>query len=428
MTAKWEKQEGNEGILTFEVDVETFEHALDIAFKKVVKTVQIPGFRKGRIPRKIFENRFGVESLYQDAIDIVLPDAYKKAMDETDIFPIVQPEVDIETVERGKDLVFSAKVTVKPEVDLGEYKGLEVEEQDTDVTDDDVEEELERLREQHAELIVKEEGEVEEGDTVVMDFEGFLDGEAFDGGKGENQSLEIGSGQFIPGFEEELTGKKAGEETEINVTFPEDYHADNLAGKEAVFKVKIHEIKVKELQELDDEFAKDVDEEVETLAELREKQKEQLASRKKQDAENKKRETLIEKATNNAEVDIPDVMVKSELDRMINELEQQLQMQGMTMEMYYKFSNQDEAAIRDQMKEDAAKRIKTNLTLNAIFDKEELEVTEEEVNEQLENMAKMYNMDIDNIKSMLGANTESIKEELKFKKTVDFLEDNSKTA
>ena len=274
MSAKWEKQEGNKGQLTFEVPAEEFNLALDKAFKKVSKDVQIPGFRKGKIPRGMFEKRFGVESLYQDAVDIVLPEAYSKAIDETDIFPIAQPEVDIEQIEKGKDLVFTAIVEVKPEVTLGDYKGLEVEEESVEVTDEDVENEINTIRERHAELVVKEDGKVEDGDTAVIDFEGFLDGEAFEGGKGENHSLEIGSGSFIPGFEEKLIGKEAGEETEIEITFPEEYHAENLAGKDAVFKVKIHEIKSKELPELDDEFAKDVDDEVETLDELKKKKRE----------------------------------------------------------------------------------------------------------------------------------------------------------
>src|SRR5699024_10298221 len=329
MSAKWEKQEGNEGVLTITVSAEEFDRALDQAFKKVVKDVEMPGFRKGRIPRNIFEKRFGVEALYQDAVDIVLPDAYVKAVEETGIEPVAQPDVDIEHIAKGEDLVFKAKVTVKPEVSLGEYKGLEVEEQDTTVTDDDVDEELERLQEQHAELIIKENGTVADVDTVVIDFEGFVDGEAFEGGKAENHSLEIGSGQFIPGFEEQLIGKQSGDETEINVTFPDDYHAEELAGKKALFKVKIHEVKAKELPELDDEFAKDVDDEVETLDELKTKLKEELQKQSEQAAENEKRETLIEKASNNAEVDIPDVMIESELDRMVQEFEQRLQMQGL---------------------------------------------------------------------------------------------------
>ncbi|HLS10152.1 trigger factor [Lentibacillus sp.] len=426
MSAKWEKQEGNQGVLTFEVSAEEFDKALDQAFKKVVKDVQIPGFRKGKVPRKIFESRFGVESLYQDAVDIVLPDAYTKAVEETEIEPIEQPEVDIEQIEKGKDLIFKATVNVKPEVTLGEYKGLEVEEQTVEVTDEDVEHEIEHQREHHAELIVKEEGNVEEGDTVVMDFEGFIDGEAFEGGKGEDYSLEIGSGQFIPGFEEELIGKTAGEETEINVTFPEDYHAEHLAGKDAVFTVKIHDIKTKELPELDDEFAKDVDEEVETLDELKEKTKENLQNQREQEAENEQRETLIEKASDNAEVDIPDAMVETELDRMLQEFEQRLQMQGMTLDMYYQFSGQDKDDLKEQMREDAGKRVKTNLTLEAIYYAENLEVTDEDVEEELNNMASMYGTDAEQLKQMLGGNTDALKEELKGKKAIDFLAEHSK--
>src|SRR5690625_4036945 len=342
MTAKWEKTEGNDGVLTVTVDAEEFDKALDQAFKKVVKDVEIPGFRKGRVPRKIFEHRFGVESLYQDAVDIILPDAYMKAVEETGIEPVDQPEVDIEEIEKGKDLVFTAKVTVKPEVELGQYKNLEVEEQDTEVTDEDVENEIEALREQQAELVVKEEGEVEEGNTVVIDFEGFMDNEPFEGGKGENYSLEIGSGQFIPGFEEQLIGASSGDDVDVNVTFPEDYHAEDLSGKEALFKVKVHEIKEKVLPELDDEFAKDVDDEVETLDELKEKIKERLLEQKQLDADNQKREQVLLQASENATVDIPEVMVENELEQMLNEFQQSLQVQGITLEMYTQFSGQDE--------------------------------------------------------------------------------------
>lgn len=428
MTAKWEKQEGNKGILTFEVPAEEFDQALDQAFKKVVKDVQLPGFRKGRVPRGLFEQRFGVESLYQDAVDIVLPEAYSKAVDEADIFPIVQPSVDIEQIEKGKALIFTAEVEVKPEVTLGEYKGLEVEEESVEVTDEDIEQELKNLQEQHAELVVKEDGEIAEGDTVVIDFEGFTDGEAFEGGKGENQSLEIGSGQFIPGFEEKLIGKKPGEETEIDVTFPEEYHAENLAGKEATFKVKIHEVKAKELPELDDEFAKDVDDEVETLDELKTKKKEQMLEERTQAAETAKRESLIEKASDNVEVDIPDAMVENELEQMLAEFEQRLQMQGMTLEMYSQFSGQDEDALKEQMKEDAAKRVKTSLTLEAIANAENLEATEEEVNEEIDKMAGMYGVDKDQLVQILGGNTETIQNDLKIRKAIDLLVEHSKAA
>ncbi|WP_068674533.1 trigger factor [Oceanobacillus sp. Castelsardo] len=426
MSAKWEKQEGNKGVLTFEVPADEFEKALDQAFKKVVKDVQMPGFRKGKVPRGLFEKRFGVEALYQDAVDIVLPGAYGKAVEETDIFPIAQPEIDIEQIERGKDLIFTANVEVKPEVKLGEYKGLEVEEQSVEVTEEDVDAEINRIRDRHAELVVKEEEEIQEGDTAVIDFEGFLGEEAFEGGKGENHSLEIGSGQFIPGFEEQLIGKKSGEDTEVKVTFPEDYHAEELAGKEATFKVKIHEVKSKELPELDDEFAKDVDDEVETLDELKQKKREQLEEERKQNAENEKRQQLIEKASENVEVDIPDAMVETELDQMVREFEQNLQMQGLTMEMYSQFSGQDEAALKEQMKEDAAKRVRTNLTLEAIAKAENLEVAEEDINEELEKMASMYGMDAKQIVPLLGGNTEVIENDLLMRKAIDFLAENSK--
>lgn len=426
IVAKWEKQEGNKGELTINVSAERFDEALDEAYKKVVKTVNLPGFRKGRIPRNIFENQFGVESLYQDAVDIVLPSAYEAAVDQTEIFPIDQPEVDIEQIEKGKELVFKAIVTVKPEVKLGEYKGLEYEAEDVEVTDEEVEKALEDLRENQAELVLKEEGTVENGDTVVIDFEGFIDGEAFEGGKAENHSLEIGAGQFIPGFEEKLVGKPANEDTEIEVTFPEDYHQAEFAGKEATFKVKVHEIKQKELPELDDEFAQDVDEDVETLAELKEKKKEELLTSKKTEAENKKRESLLTQAAENAEIEIPEVMIETELGNMLQEFEQRIQMQGMTLENYYEFSGETEESIREQMKADAEKRVKSNLTLEAILEKEVLEVEESDIDAELDEMAKMYGMEKEQILGMLGGNADVLKEDLKIKKALNFIVDQAK--
>ncbi|CUB22815.1 MULTISPECIES: trigger factor [Bacillus] len=423
MSVKWEKQEGNEGVLTVEVDAETFNKALDDAFKKVVKQVSIPGFRKGKVPRGLFEQRFGVESLYQDALDILLPVEYPKAIDEAGIEPVDRPEIDVEKIEKGESLIFTAKVTVKPEVKLGDYKGLNVEKDDTAVTDEDVQEELKGMQNRQAELVVKEEGAIENGDTVVLDFEGFVDGEAFEGGKAENYSLEVGSGSFIPGFEEQLVGLEAGAEKDVEVTFPEEYHAEDLAGKPAVFKVKIHEIKAKELPALDDEFAKDVDEEVETLAELTEKTKKRLEEAKENEAEGKLREELVAKASENAEVDIPQAMVDTELDRMMKEFEQRLQMQGMNLELYFQFSGQDENALKEQMKEDAAKRVKSNLTLEAIAAAENLQVSDEEVEEELSKMAEAYNMPIENIKQAIGS-TEAMKEDLKVRKAIDFLVEN----
>ncbi|CAN2249743.1 MULTISPECIES: trigger factor [Bacillus] len=423
MSVKWEKQEGNEGVLTVEVDAETFKTALDDAFKKVVKQVSIPGFRKGKIPRGLFEQRFGVEALYQDALDILLPVEYPKAVEEAGIEPVDRPEIDVEKIEKGESLIFTAKVTVKPEVKLGEYKGLGVEKDDATVTDEDVQNELKALQERQAELVVKEEGAVEEGNTVVLDFEGFVDGEAFEGGQAENYSLEVGSGSFIPGFEEQLIGLEAGAEKDVEVTFPEEYHAEELAGKPAVFKVKIHEIKAKELPELDDEFAKDIDEEVETLAELTEKTKKRLEEAKENEADAKLREELVLKASENAEIDVPQAMVDTELDRMLKEFEQRLQMQGMNLELYTQFSGQDEAALKEQMKEDAEKRVKSNLTLEGIAKAENLEVSDEEVDAELSKMAEAYNMPVENIKQAIGS-TDAMKEDLKVRKAIDFLVEN----
>jgi trigger factor len=425
MSAKWEKLEGNQGVLTVEVSAEKVNEGLTAAFNKVVKQVNVPGFRKGKMPRAMFEKRFGVESLYQDALDILLPEAYGNAIDEAGIEPIDRPDIDIEQMEKGKELIFKATVQVKPEVTLGEYKGLEVEEFDTNVTDEDVANELKTLQERQAELVVKEEGTVENGDTVVLDFEGFVDGEAFEGGKAENHSLEIGSGSFIPGFEEQLVGLAAGESKDVEVSFPEEYHSAELAGKPAVFKVTIHEIKGKELPKLDDEFAKDVDDEVETLDALKEKIKTRLENSKKHEAEHNLRDTVVEKAAANAEVEVPDVMINSEVNRMLQEFEQRLQMQGMNLELYFQFSGQDENALREQMKEEAVNRVRVNLTLEAIAKAENLEVTDEEVNAELENMAGTYNMTVDSIKQALGG-LEGVKSDLKLKKAVDFLVENKK--
>lgn len=425
MTAKWEKLEGNSGVLTVEVSAEKVNEGLDEAFKKVVKQVNVPGFRKGKMPRPLFEKRFGIESLYEETINILLPEAYEEAIEETGIEPVDRPSIDVEQIEKGKNFIFKATVTVKPEVKLGEYKGLEVEEFDTNVTDEDVNKELEALQSRHAELVVKEDSPAENGDTVVIDFEGFVNDVAFEGGKAENYSLELGSNSFIPGFEEQLVGTKAGEAKEVNVTFPEEYHAADLAGQPAVFKVTVHEIKGKELPALDDEFAKDADDEVESLDELKEKIKTRLKDSKEHEAEHHLRDTLVEKAAANAEVEIPEAMINTEINRMMQEFEQRLQMQGMNLELYFQFSGQDEAALREQMNEEAQKRVKFNLTLEAIAKAENLEASEEDVNAELEKMAQMYNMTVENIKAALGG-TEGITSDLKLNKAVDFLVANKK--
>ncbi|NEU29808.1 trigger factor [bacterium LRH843] len=429
MTTKWEKLEGNEGVLTVEVEAEKVNTALEQAFKKVVKKVNVPGFRKGKVPRSMFEKQFGVESLYQDALDILLPEAYAEAIDTTGIEPVDRPEIDIDTMEKGQNLVFTAKVTVKPEVKLGDYKGLEVEAKDTNVTDEDVETELKQLQERHAELVVVEDGAIEKGDTAVLDFEGFVDGEAFEGGKAENYSLEIGSNQFIPGFEDQLVGLKSGEEKDVEVSFPEEYHAKELAGKPATFKVKIHDIKRKELPALDDEFAKDANEEVDSLEALKTEIKSKLKDAKEQEAHHEIRDTLVEKAAENATIDIPEAMINTEVDRMLQEFEQRLQMQGMNLEMYFQFSGQDENAMREQFKVDGEKRVRINLTLEAIAAAENIEVSEEDVEKEVEKMAEMYNRPVDEIKAIFAAQggLTGIEADLKIQKAVEYLVDNSKT-
>ncbi|WP_108669408.1 trigger factor [Peribacillus acanthi] len=425
MSVKWEKKEENRGVLTIEVPAEKVNEGLDAAFKKVVKQVNIPGFRKGKMPRQMFEKRFGVEALYQDALDFILPEAYASAVEEAGIDPVDRPEIDVEQMEKGKNLIFTATVTVRPEVKLGEYKGIEVEKLDATVTEEDVDAEIKAMQERQAELVVKGNGKAENGDTVVIDFEGFVDGEAFEGGKAENYSLELGSGSFIPGFEDQLVGLEAGQQKDIEVNFPEEYHAAELAGKPATFKVTLHEIKAKQLPELDDEFAKDVDEEVETLAELKEKTKKNLEESKKHDAEHQLRDAVVEKAAENAEVTIPEVMIENEIGRMMKEFEQRLQMQGMNLDLYFQFSGQDEAALKAQMKEEAEFRVRINLVLEAIADAENLEATDADVDSEIQKMSEQYNMDVNTIKQALG-NLEGVKADLRVRKAVDFLVENSK--
>ncbi|MGG0176680.1 trigger factor [Gottfriedia acidiceleris] len=425
MTAKWEKLEANVGLLTVEVEASEVDKGLDAAFKKVVKTINVPGFRKGKLPRPIFEQKFGIEALYNDALDVILPEAYSKAVVEVGIEPVDRPEVDVEQMEKGKTLIFKAKVTVKPEVKLGEYKGLEVEEMDATVTDEDVQAELTTLQERQAELVVKEDGTVENGNTAVIDFEGFVDGVAFEGGKGENYPLEIGSGSFIPGFEEALIGTKSGVETDVNVTFPEEYHSAELAGKAATFKVTVHEIKAKELPELNDEFAKDVNDEVETLEDLKAKIKNDLVESKKSQAEGSLRDALVQKAAENAEIEIPDVMFESQVDRMVKDFEQRIAQQGLNLELYYQFTGTKEEDLRAQMRQDAEARVRIDLTIDAIIEAEKIDATEEEMNEELARLSAMYNIPSEQLVTMLGG-TDAVRDDIQIRKAVELLVDSRK--
>lgn len=426
-TQTWEKLEGNEGTLTITVPAKEFEKALDEAFKKVSKEVQVPGFRKGKIPRQMFEQRFGVESLYQDALDMVLPHAYGHAVEETGISPVDQPEVEVEEIEKGKDLVLKMTVTVEPEVKLGEYKGLEAEKVEAEVTDAEVDEQIEAMLAQYADLVVKEEGEVAEGDIVNLDFEGFLNDEPFEGGKAEGHELEIGSGQFIPGFEEQLVGLKSGDEKDLDITFPEEYHAEELAGKPVVFKVKINEIKQKETPEFNDAFVKEELEgfDADTAEGVKESIKKDLVAAKEEEADFKMKESLVSQASDNAEIDVPEAMVRNEQDRMLQEFEQRLSQQGLNLELYEQLTGQGADAMREQMKEDALKRVRTSLTLGAIAEAEDITVDDSDVDNELNKLAEQFNMPTEDVKKVLG-DLSVLKADVMNQKAIDFLVENQK--
>ncbi|QHW37010.1 trigger factor [Staphylococcus ursi] len=425
MTATWEKKEGNEGLLQVSVPAEEVDKALDQAFKKVVKQLNVPGFRKGKVPRQIFEQRFGVEALYQDAVDILLPKAYSEAVQETGINPVDQPEIEVTQIEKGQPLTFDATVIVEPEVQLGDYKGLEIEKQDTEVTEEEFNKAVEQRLDAMTDMVVKEDGQVEEGDTVNLDFDGYVDGEQFEGGQAEGYDLEIGSGMFIPGFEEQLVGLKVGEEKDVEVTFPEEYHAEELAGKPAVFKTKINEIKAKEVPELDDELASELDSNANNVEEFKANLRQQLEEQKKTDAENAKKEEAITLATDNATIDIPEAMVRTEQDRMMSEFAQRIQQQGLDLNTYFQISGQSEDDLREQMKGDAELRVKTNLTLAAIADAENIEVTDEDVDNELETMSEQFNISVEDIKKTLG-NTDLVKNDVRVKKVIDLLVEEAK--
>jgi trigger factor len=427
MKASWEKIEKNLGVLTVEVESEKVNQAIDKAFKKVVAKVAVPGFRKGKVPRTIFEKRYGVESLYNDAMDFILQDSYVEAVEETGIEPIDRPDVDIQQFAKDQEFKFTAKVQVKPEVTLGEYKGIEVEEASAEVTEEDIAAELKRLQERHAEVVVLDDGKVEQGDITSIDFEGFVDGAPFEGGKAEKYSLEIGSNSFIPGFEDQIVGMELGEERDINVTFPEQYHSEELKGKAALFKVKLQELRRKNLPELDDEFAKDVSE-FDTLEEFKQDIADRL-KKQKQDEQKRARETeVVEKAAAAATVDVPEVMVESEVEHMLRDFENRLRMQGMNLELYYQFSGQSEDSMREQMRTDAQTRVLNNLVLEAIVAAEKIEVSEEEVSEELQSLAERYQRPVEELRKAYEANgtLDSLKENLEIRKAIDFLVEHSK--
>lgn len=383
------KKEGNKVEFTIEIPEADFEKAIQQAYLKNRSYFNIPGFRKGKAPRKLIEVNYGVEIFYEDAINIVLPDAYNEAVEELGLHPVEQPNVDIDDIENGKPVLVKIDVTVKPEVELGEYKGIEVEKIVYEVTEDTIEQELKSVQEMNARIMNAEDRAVKEGDIVTIDFEGFIHGEAFEGGKAEDYELEIGSNQFIPGFEEQLVGKGIEEEVEVLVTFPEDYHEETLKGKEATFKVTIGEIKEKELPKLDDEFAKDVSE-FDTLEEyknsIKEKLEEEYSNREKVENEN----NIIDAVVEAAEVDIPEAMIEEQLETELNEFEHNMRSQGLDLEQYLQITGSSEADLKEQLRPMAEKRVKGDLVLEAIAEKEEIEVKEEDIEAKLEEMAELY--------------------------------------
>lgn len=419
MTAKWEKTATNEGVLTFSVDQKEIQKGLTVAFNRVKKNLNVPGFRKGKVSRTVFDRMYGEESLYEDALNAVLPANYDAAVAEAGINPVSQPEIDVKSMNKGEDWVITAKVTVKPEVKLGEYKNLTVAKQDREASEADVDARLADLQKQHAELVVKEE-EAVEGDTVVIDYEGFVGEEAFEGGKGENYSLELGSGSFIPGFEDQLIGKKAGENVDVVVTFPEEYQAEDLAGKQATFKVTVHEVKAKELPELDDEFAKDIDDSVETLAALREKFLAEIKDSKEEAAKDAVEEAAIRAAVENAEiVELPHVMVHDEVHRAMDEFLNNMQRQGIAPEMYYQLTGSTEADLHKQFEGEADNRVKTNLVIEAIAKAEGFEATAEEIEAEIKELAESYNMPEAQVRRVLSE--DMLKHDITMKKAVEII-------
>lgn len=426
MSAKWERDsDASKGTLTFEIDVDTIKKGLDEAFVETKKKITVPGFRKGRVPRQIFDQMYGEESLYQDALNKVLPQAYSDAVKEAGIEPVAQPQINIKSMDKDQPWVLTASVDVKPEVKLGDYKGMEVPKQDTTVSDADVDAELEKKRQQQAELVLKEDKPAEKGDTVVIDYEGSIDGKKFDGGSADNYSLELGSGSFIPGFEDQLIGHNTDDDVDVKVTFPEDYHAKDLAGKEAIFKVKVHEIKEKQLPELDDDFAKDVDEDVDTLAELKDKTKKELQENKDNQAKAAIEDAAINAAVENAEIqDIPQSMLDEDTNRQMQQYLAGMQQQGISPQMYFQITGTKEDDLKKQFAADAEQRVKTNLVLEAIVEDADLAATEDEIKAEISDLAKQYGMKEDQVKNALSE--DMLTHDIKIRKAVDLVADSAK--
>ena len=425
MSVSFENTATNRGVVTFTIGQDKIQPALDQAFNKVKKNLNAPGFRKGHMPRAVFNQKFGEEALYDDALNAILPAAYEAAIAELGLDVVAQPKIDVKSIEKGQDWTLTAEVVTKPEVKLGAYKDLEVSvEASKEVTDEEVDAKLESERKNLSELVVKE-GAAENGDTVVIDFVGSVDGVEFDGGKGENHSLELGSGQFIPGFEDQLVGAKAGDEVEVKVTFPEDYQAADLAGKAAVFVTKVNEVKAKEVPALDDELAKDLDDEVETLDELKAKYRKELEAAKEIAFDDAVEGAALDLAVENAEiVELPAEMVEDEVHRAMNEFMGNMQRQGISPEMYFQITGTTQEDLHKQYEADADKRVKTNLVIEAVAAAEGFDVTEEEIQKEINDLAAEYNMEVSQVSALLSP--EMLKHDITMKKAVEVITSTAK--
>ena len=401
MSLTVENLEKNMAKLTIEVPAEKLEEAIKAAYNKQKNKISVPGFRKGKVPQKYLEKMYGVEMFYEDAANMLIPDAYAEEVEASDLEIVSQPKIDVTQIEKGKEFIFTAEVALKPEVTLGEYKGVSVEKMDVTVSQEEIDAEIKKDQEQNARIITVEDRASEMNDEVTIDFDGYVDGEQFEGGFAEDYPLTLGSKSFIDNFEEQLVGKNVGDDVEVNVTFPEEYHAKELAGKPAVFKVKVKAIKSKEYPELNDEFAQDVSE-FETLAEYTEDVKARLTAKKEAEAKNKKEDDVVEKIIENATMEIPDAMVEQQLNQMLQEYAQQLSYQGITLEQYMQFTGMTVDVMKEQLQPQAMKRIQSRLVLEAVAEKEGITASDEELNTELEKMAKAYQMDIEKVKEIIG--------------------------
>ncbi len=421
MSVQVENLEKNMAKLTVEVPAEELDKAIQAAYMKQKSKISVPGFRKGKVPRAMIEKMYGVEIFYDDAVNDILSKEYPKAAQESGLEIVSRPSIDVVQIEKGKDLIFTAEVAVKPEVTLGDYLGVPVKKADISVTEEEVSAEIEKERESNARMVTVEGRPVQEGDTAVIDYEGFADGVAFEGGKGENHPLVIGSHAFIDTFEEQLIGKNTGDAVTVNVTFPEEYHAPELAGKPAMFQVRINEVKAKELPELDDEFAQDVSE-FDTLAEYRESVHKKLIERKENEARRLKENEVIEKIIEGSQMEIPDAMVQTQAETMVDEFSSRIAQQGLSMEQYMQFTGMTQDKLMEQMKPDALKRIQSGLVLEAIAKAENIEVAQEDVDAEITTMAEMYGMEADKLQEIMGdSEKDSVKKDLAIQKAVELI-------